>query len=49
MSKEPSAKETQEVTATMPVSVTSPGNIEEPKDVADRRNGLRDLHHGPLG
>jgi hypothetical protein len=46
MSKELSAKETQKVTATMPVSVTLTGNVEEPKDVADRRNGLRNLHLG---
>ena len=32
-------------TATMPVSVTLSGNVKKPQDVADYRNGLRNLSH----
>jgi len=35
------AKRRQTVTATMPVSVTLNGNVEESNNVTDRRNGLR--------
>ena len=31
-------------TATMPVSVTLSGNVEKPKNVTVRRNGLRNLN-----
>jgi len=35
------AKRRQTVTATMPVSVTLNGNVEESNNVTDRQNGLR--------
>jgi len=38
----------QTVTATMPVSVTLNGNVKEPKDLTERRNGLRNPNRSHL-
>lgn len=45
-SKEQSGRQT--VTATMPVSVTLNVNVKEPKDVTERRNGLRNPNRSQL-